>query len=563
MNKTNTYSKKRSRESRAAIERLYITMRHLIIRGSYKPSGISGKALKQALLSLNPEIYGSVGDPEKVELNGLLYVAERLPKGIEECAILKLVGREGYEKAGYEAITPSKRRRSCYRVDKDRMYVEMSRGRSDIYDILTHLTFLFIEADKIKSHARDAKGKITSNWLCLQKAVEAEDAGVGFEPKKALVYLSNVLGRTLDETQMAVEKFNKSAATHSLYHFVYWLGQTSVLEEKKDCLKREVYFSAKLRDVIGHHVYGEAWAQRIKAFLNDKKWLNRPIHIISANLHSVRNTLYGLGALAPKSFNSLNELAQHTSAKMELDVKVAKFAEDNGLYSIKDKNGTNLDVQIIDTAAIGDLPLPKGITVAGENPPVLLVMDYAFGEQAFECMDELLKPYQNPLGTEESMLVKSISVMGKAGILEGNKGDIMLPSAHVFEGTADNYPLTNLLEPAHFKDFSLKVWEGPMITVLGTSLQNKDVLHHFLSSTWRAIGIEMEGAHYQKAIQSAARIRRSISKNISLRYAYYASDNPLKTGSTLSSGSLGQEGIEPTYAITLQILKQIFADTKT
>ena len=35
--------------------------------------------------------------------------------------------------------------------------------------------------------------------------------------------------------------------------------------------------------------------------------------------------------------------------------------------------------------------------------------------------------------------------MGKAGILEGGKGDIMIPSAHIFEGTADNYPFKNEL----------------------------------------------------------------------------------------------------------------------
>jgi hypothetical protein len=29
--------------------------------------------------------------------------------------------------------------------------------------------------------------------------------------------------------------------------------------------------------------------------------------------------------------------------------------------------------------------------------------------------------------------------MGKAGILEGGKGDIMIPNAHINEGTADNY----------------------------------------------------------------------------------------------------------------------------
>ncbi|MFW5760028.1 MAG: hypothetical protein ACOCXH_03490, partial [Cyclobacteriaceae bacterium] len=71
--------KKRTRESRAAIEKIYITMRQLVIRGSYKPNGISGQALKEGLLALSPEIYGSITDPERVELDGLLYVIDRLP----------------------------------------------------------------------------------------------------------------------------------------------------------------------------------------------------------------------------------------------------------------------------------------------------------------------------------------------------------------------------------------------------------------------------------------------------------------------------------------------------
>ena len=554
-----SYSKKRSRESRAAIERLYITMRQLIIRGSYKPSGISGQALKQALYSLNPEIYGAINDAEKVELNGLLYVAERLPKGIEECAILKLTAREGYEQAGHAAVMPSKRRRNCYRIDETRMYVEMSRGRSDIYDILTHLTFLFIEADKIKRHAMDAKGRVTNNWRCLEKTVEAESAGEAIDPKKALVYLSNVLGRTMGETRRAVEQFEKSKGTNSLYHFVYWLGQISV-KESSEGPTREIFFSAKLRDVIGHHVYGEAWANNIKSFLHQKGWLERPLHIISANLHSFKNTLYGLGSLPDDAFSSLADLAKQTAKNPQLEQTITEFALKNGLTTIQDVNGTNLDVQIIDTEALEDLPLPKGLVLKTQEKPLLLVMDYAFGEQAFECMDELLKPFEPSDEESISMPVQSVSVMGKAGILAGKKGDIMIPTAHVFEGTADNYPFYNELRPAQFKDLGLGIFEGPMITVLGTSLQNRDVLNHFLSSTWRAVGIEMEGAHYQKAIQSASRIRKSVPENVSLRYAYYASDNPLETGSTLSSGSLGAEGIVPTYAITQEILKQIFTD---
>jgi hypothetical protein len=183
-------------------------------------------------------------------------------------------------------------------------------------------------------------------------------------------------------------------------------------------------------------------------------------------------------------------------------------------------------------------------------------MDYAFGEQAYETMDELLKPFE--LENQEIPLnVKSISIMGKAGILEGDKGDIMVPTAHVFEGTADNYPISNEFVASDFEDQGLKVFEGTMITVLGTSLQNKDILHYFLKSSWQAVGLEMEGAHYQKAIQSASQIRKSIGRDVALRYAYYASDNPLLTGHTLASGSLGMDGVKPTYLITLKILERI------
>jgi hypothetical protein len=69
----------------------------------------------------------------------------------------------------------------------------------------------------------------------------------------------------------------------------------------------------------------------------------------------------------------------------------------------------------------------------------------------------------------------------------------------------------------------------------------------------------MEGAHYQKAIQSASKIRKSIKEDIVLRYAYYASDNPLESGSTLASGSLGLDGVKPTYLITLAILNGVFS----
>ena len=178
----------------------------------------------------------------------------------------------------------------------------------------------------------------------------------------------------------------------------------------------------------------------------------------------------------------------------------------------------------------------------------------SFGEQVYETIDELLKPFNKAV----YLNVESVSVMGKAGILFGGKGDIMIPTAHINEGTGDNYPFRNELTPEMFEGNDLAVFGGSMVTVLGTSLQNKDLLEFFRDSTWRVIGLEMEGAHYQKAIQSASKIRKSINPNVKVRYAYYASDNPLETGSTLASGGLGTTGVKPTYLITIKILEQIF-----
>ncbi|MDN3708837.1 hypothetical protein QW060_17185 [Myroides ceti] len=50
------------------------------------------------------------------------------------------------------------------------------------------------------------------------------------------------------------------------------------------------------------------------------------------------------------------------------------------------------------------------------------------------------------------MNVESVSIMGKAGILVGDKGDIMIPFAHINEGTGDNYPFENELKPEMLKD---------------------------------------------------------------------------------------------------------------
>ncbi|MEM6685463.1 MAG: hypothetical protein AAF617_06670 [Bacteroidota bacterium] len=562
MSNIKTHERTRAQESSGAIERLYITMRHLFNRGFYKPMGVSGETLRKSLLLLRPEIYGSVAD-DKAEINGLAYVIDRLPIGIEECSFINLTSDEGFKNSHFKVIIPPKRRRNCYRIDEEQMNIEITRGRSEIYDILTHLTFLFIESHKICDRVLlNEDGETTRDWGKLALAVSKKKKLTLAEREVAITHTANILGRTFEEILDAHHTFSTKENPERFLNIIYWLG-TLAIREVTTRKKRTITFSPVLRERLGHHIHGEMWANNIKKVLKQNQLLQRPIHIISANMHSVMNSIFA-PKLLQKQLNTTDEFdifeALSASESDSLRNKVEKEALKKGMIYIKDESGTNINVQIFDTAKIDFSKTSYTCCATNDaEKPVLFVMDYAFGEQAYETIDEFLKPYNGINDTQKEYLnVASISIMGKAGILEGGKGDIMIPSAHIFEGTADNYPFKNELAKEDLEGHGLEVFEGSMITVLGTSLQNKDILKFFHDSTWNVIGLEMEGAHYQKAIQSASKIRSSISENVKVRYAYYASDNPLETGSTLASGGLGTTGVKPTYLITRKILEHLF-----
>lgn len=547
----------RAQESSHAIERLYITMRHLFNRGFYKPMGISGQSLREALLFLKPEIYGSIAD-EKLELEGLLYVINRLPEGIEECRFINLTSDEGYKDSHFKPIIPLKRRRNCYRIDQEQMNIEITRGRSEIYDILTHLTFLFIEAHKIMNTVViNEEGHTTRDWKKLEAAVLKGNLSRE-EREVALTHAANILGHTFENLAQVYDSFAIPGNEDRFLQLIYNMGKMSLEEVFKD-KKRVITFSPVLRERLGHHIHGEIWANKIKKVLLDNKLINRRIHIISANMHSVMNTLFASLALKNEveqkgQLKVYEELSEEANFEKRSNIEV--MALDRGMYFINDSSGANINVQVFDTARLNHTD-KRYFVKDKKRAPVIVVMDYAFGEQAYETMDELLKPFEYN-NKKYYMKVDSISIMGKAGILSGNKGDIMIPSAHLFEGTADNYPFRNELKKRDLEGHGIGVFRGPMVTVLGTSLQNKDVLEFFRDSTWKVIGLEMEGAHYQKAIQAASKLRGNISSAVKVRYAYYASDNPLITGSTLASGGLGTAGVKPVYLITEKILEQIF-----
>ncbi|SLM27935.1 hypothetical protein MTBBW1_1200010 [Desulfamplus magnetovallimortis] len=656
-----------SQRARAAIREFKTITDSLAIRGFYRPSGKFGKALENCLKELSPEIYGTMNDSRVVELKGLEYVIDRLPQGIEQATKIILTDEDQFEETPFTVIEPLKRRRISYRINNNELCFIISRGISEIHDIITHMTFLNIEAKKIFRKMHDDYGEVRSEWLQLEKLIHLNRPLSEGELDSALWNMSIILGRPYHETRETYEYLeknrNEKQSNSGLFSFIYHLAKRIETDYKSRDDALVIYFTPSLMNIIGHQKYGKLWASRIDRELKDLKLDKRPIHIISANMHSVINLIYGYAALnedgnrvfgsseSPSTSNQTNSAdtsespyntkqtngtnisessskAKQTNstdaselssqlkqtngadaskssfnanqtnnsdtpessyatqqmnrvgAKMELyaffsllrDKKdtIIDFATTRGLYLLPDESGANIDCQIIDTSKISSISLHPEIAkeldieaidaLPDLEKPVLLVIDYAFGAQAFEVMEQLLKPFeQNGNGKlqKNPKKVGSISIMGKAGILTGDKGDIMLATAHVCEGTTDNYLFENDLLPQFF-DGETNVYVGPMATVLGTSLQNRDVLEMF-KSDWNAVGLEMEGGHYQKAI-NASIIKGNIPAETCTRYAYYASDNPLMTGNTLAAGAMGQEGIKPTYMITKVIVKKILSN---
>ncbi len=556
----------KAQRARSAIATYKTLTDSLIVRGSYSPSGKTGRKLEDALRQFSPEIYGSMSDPRIVELKGLEYVIDRLPRGIEKCSKIVLTAQEELKDTSFQEIKPLARRRVSYIVSEREMCFVVTRGTSEIYDILTHLTFLNIEAQKIYNQIKTVSFEQSQEWRILEKQVAMEAEPEGPELDQALWNLSIILGRTYKETRETyrnLEKNREGGYNNGLFRIIFGLGQRMIAENESNDDLSAVFFTPSLQEVLGHHRYAKIWADAIKKKIVDFGLAARPIHIISANMHSISNLLYGPRALKNKNIACSADCYEMVRQILKNNVDVDVHATEYGFSKHKDESGSSVDVQIIDTDKLQQSCVHEKVRVDWEyiqqEKPVIIVMDYAFGTQAYEVMDELLAPFDSESG-QVVFHVESVSIMGKAGILPGKKGDIMLATAHVMEGTPHNYILANDLSPDDFNE-EVDVYCGPMITVLGTSLQNRDVLERFHSSSWKAIGLEMEGGHYQRAI-SAAEIQDHIKPGMRVRYAYYASDNPLISGETLASGPMGEDGIVPTYLISKVILEKILNSTQ-
>ena len=425
-------------------------------------------------------------------------------------------------------VTPA-RRRAVYEMIPGKNMVLIRDGLSDLVDLITCLCLYATEARKIRRSIRDKGGldSLTESDLKPLRGIWPEDAE------------ARVRELALHHEDFRIE-IHKELNNYNSAHAETWGEQ----------------IAAATQELMG-------W---------DPSDLppEVAVHVISSNTHSVPNCLspwLGREAEAILSwahdtghpftteewhnrYDLVCALARdYVETNADLKAARAEAEREAGILSLEWTAFTGIAVQLIDTARVAWGDTDPGIPNAAPTRPSLIVnIDYAFGEQADPIIANLTSLFGRNLS--------SVNVLGKAGGLQGVRGDVLVATGFV-EQFNDHYhsvPHAGSVDLDRLRELLPDggIHEGNVLTVTGTLLQNRKMLH-FNRHIWGCVGLEMEGAYYLRHILESMN-RGAISTDVALRFLYYVSDLPLRHDSNLSARLRATEGVPPLYAITREIL---------
>ena len=320
-------------------------------------------------------------------------------------------------------------------------------------------------------------------------------------------------------------------------------------------------------------------------------------HIISSNTTSVRNLLspyirkhavdihkWGIEAHPEiereDGLSDSDKLCALITAYMSAHPHVRQEQDEFDAFCIKTLRHTELtgiQVELIDLDTLCDAYVEQNIDADPYLAPfigkdsrmhndrngrrrrrrLLVNIDYAFGKQAEQIISAL------SLLFGES--VASVGVMGKAGGLQGKRGDIVIAEYLVHQDGGDEVTLIDnngVDEGALSRMSNRKIWSGGVLTVVGTLLQDKRLLHCY-KKLMGCVSLEMEGSFYARELVRF-KTEGLMSKDMHMRFLYYLSDTPLsKDQSETLSKDLGlSEVIPPQYAVTRELLRLVLIDDR-
>jgi hypothetical protein len=551
-------------ETDDAIEHFEVEVRYGTSKGFFDIA-----QLVPAFQRMQPSLHRYCDNQEVIDVEALLYTTARLPEGIyevREVLLQKSVPSNFAEQPGIETLRSASRRRASFRIGPETIIIVAREEITELLDLLSILTSYFIEATKI-------------NRLLIGKPI-----------------LQDIRQTVASAAPSNSEQYNRLMA-----RLAFELGTSeellTLLDSKWDgkLLERLQYTGEHLPTihVRMHRTFSDTplrgpvqqWSQRIAEFIDRiSDGEQRPIHIISSNTHSTVNVLSGYTRLNAEAIldwgrahstepGSLDVIERHVDTPhatnliyylsrgylrqlSEESTNKQAYDKSIGITVLPDIFMVGIDCQVIDLAKLDFQVIDPRLRLDREwilkDRPLIINFDYAFGEQAGTIIGELIMSFQRR--------IRSFSIMGKAGTVVGQRGGIMIPTYLLQQGRNEIYdfPNGNQLKPNDFNEISHSpiYTNGPMLTVLGTVLQNNAMLTEY-RERWGILGLEMEGIPYVRRLHQCQKLGY-LRNDIIINVAYYASDAPLVPGETLSR-ELRFAGVDATYGINIVILNKILA----
>lgn len=512
---------------------------------------------------LQPALHPGATDDRRIDVSALLYAVRRLPDNITRTFALLLMDELPVSMRDPDSLFPAvrtaARRRDVWEILPGKDMVLLRTGDSDLIDLVTSLCLYAVEARKVRERLMREDALAS-----LSRHLENRTPGDREQAREFLLRLpfssrevDGLIAIWPDDPVARISDISRHREMFSI-----------------DVRRRERSYNVR-RD--------ELWISRVAGLTRhlvgaDPSLLSgeRGIHIVSSNTHSVTNCLNPWFVENADRVLAWGEEHAHPAMEGEWDNRqdrvyaisreyfiahpsaiaaASAAAERAGHGQLDGTASTGIKVQLIDLArvtAAGIDPLIAGNATGGVDCDGLVVnIDYAFGRQAQYVIRNLLMLYGDN--------IRSVSFFGKAGALLGKRGDLLVPTAFV-EQQSDLFqpiPRDDRFGSLARRLPSRAVHEGPMLTVEGTLLQNRQMLS-FYRRIWGVIGMEMEGTHYYRQILEARELG-VIPSDVQFRFCYYVSDLPMQSagGALLSAPLALSEGVPPLYAITRHILESI------
>jgi len=511
------------------------------------------RKLRRLYVNLVPALHQKVMDTS-LDLGALAYAVRRLPTNVTGTPAWYLTDElpPSLRKADnyFPPVASSARRRGAWQMFPGKNLIVIRNGLTDAMDLVSCLCALATEGKKIR-HRISKQHSLSLIRQNLDQVLKPED-------------LRRILGE-VGFLSPEVDTF-----------YSLWKDQALQRIWELFLLHEDLFLLSQKQTDIYHGRRTERWssevirgAEKLLGIKLDDWPSDLEVHLISSNTHSVTNCLSpGIYSIRAEVMDWARDtqhphLKSRWSSTEDLFYSLLgdflknhkneevrnkdEFAQ--GILRLNDSTATGIQAQIIDPSRMASGHYDSGINIKeGGTRKLIINIDYAFGEQAEEILRGLLPSLRHH--------IKGFYVIGKAGALVGDRGDIMIPTAFLLQREDRLFPLNQSPEILDTVG-DHKVRYGPMLTVEGTLLQNRPMLN-FYQRVYQTLGLEMEGYYYARELQS--QIQQGIlAPSIRQKYYYYTSDLPLDTEANLSRPMGIQEGIPPLYALTRMVLNSILS----